>query len=875
MSAAAAVIALFQDEATRHVGHLRAGLERLAASPDDIAAVTRVRTAAGALAEMALLVEAEALANVARALEQRFGRGAPDRALLEAARGALGLLEACIGAPDPKQCGETDRAQAVLRALASPVASVAKTPQTAVRETMSVPDPALLGLFTQDLEHCVAELAQHLVALEESRGSPATLERLMRAAHSLKGAARITGLDVLVDLAHVMEDCFVAAQRGSLVLEPAHIDVLLAATDRMTALARVPADQLAAVLNAREPELRVISAQVAQISAPGNAAPPRLSIEPSLPPDPLLPSVIERLSSRAPENEGAASGDRVVRVTARSIERFVGLSGEALVEARRAGHFVDALARLKHHQSALADVIESHLAATGGASAELTEALSTCRNTTNELLGDLESYGRTLEDLSGRLYGEALKSRMRPFADGVQSLRRLARDTARRLGKKLVLEVIGERTGVDRDVLDTLGHPLQHLVRNAIDHGLEGPDARAASGKPAEGRLRIEARHHAGMLAITVSDDGAGVDLARLREKLIDRGLSERSVVERLSEAELLDFLFLPGFSTAREVSDISGRGVGLDVVKSAIEAAGGHVRVSTSAGRGTAFHLKLPVTRSVIRAVIVEIGSEPYAFPLLRVERLVKVPYSAVHTLERRRYVDLDGTSVGIVSAHELLETGDGETGDELLVVVVGDGARSFGLCVDRFLGEQDLVVRPLDTRLGKVPNVSAAAILSHGAPVLILDVEDVVRSIHQLLSREGPARRGRVERARAKKRVLVVDDSLTVRELQKQLLMTQGYEVDVAIDGMDGWQCLNKKVYDLVISDIDMPRMNGFALVKRIKDDERLSALPIVIVSYKDRPEDRVKGLEAGANYYLTKTSFQDHTLLDAVIDLIGEAS
>jgi two-component system sensor histidine kinase and response regulator WspE len=276
------------------------------------------------------------------------------------------------------------------------------------------------------------------------------------------------------------------------------------------------------------------------------------------------------------------------------------------------------------------------------------------------------------------------------------------------------------------------------------------------------------------------------------------------------------------------------------------------------------------------VRAVLADIGGEPYAFPHARVDRLIRVPRREVRSLENCQFATVDGVNVGLAFAAQLMDVEAAATGtDDLCVLLIGDVSGTYGLIVDSFRGEQDLVVRPLDPRLGKVPNISSAAILDDGSPVLIADVEDLLRSMDQYIQ-QGTLRRAEREapKARAQKRVLVVDDSITVREVQRQLLRAHGYDVDVAVDGQEGWNKVRAAQYDLVVTDIDMPRMTGLELVKRIRDDERLSQLPVVIVSYKDRGEDRLRGLEVGANYYLTKGSFHDSTYMDAIVALIGSA-
>jgi two-component system sensor histidine kinase and response regulator WspE len=579
--------------------------------------------------------------------------------------------------------------------------------------------------------------------------------------------------------------------------------------------------------------------------------------------------------------------DRVVRVAAESINRLMGLAGESLVESRRVQTLGSSMQRLKRKQSDLADVLEtlarrSETAVDPQTAAIVADAKARaleCRSLLVEQIEGLESYARRVDDLSDRLYREALKSRMRPFGDCVHGLPRMVRDLGRQLGKQVRLLVSGEATDVDRDVLESLEAPLNHLLRNAVDHGMESAAERLAKGKPALGTVRLDARHHAGVLAITVSDDGAGIDPEKIRTKIVERALVSPKVASDLSVPELLEFIFLPGFSTASCVTEISGRGVGLDAVRSAVEAASGMVKVAPEKSCGTSFHLQLPVTRSVMRAVVAEVAGEPYAFPLLRIERILRLAASELKTIGNAQYFVLGDANVSLVCAQQILGLGlPAAAQDELCIVVVGDRAQRYGVTVDKFLGEHDLVVRPLDTRLGKVQDIAAAAILMNGLPALIFDVDDIVRSIEKL------AHAGRVDKlsapgalshARAKKRILVVDDSITVREAERQLLANHGYAVDVAVDGIDGWNSVSNADYDLVISDIDMPRMNGLELVRTIKQNSKLACIPIVIVSYKDREEDRMRGLDAGANYYLTKSSFHDESLVQAVEELIGAAN
>ncbi len=502
-----------------------------------------------------------------------------------------------------------------------------------------------------------------------------------------------------------------------------------------------------------------------------------------------------------------------------------------------------------------------------------------CQEVLSDRLREIEMFDRRSIDLSNRLYEEALACRMRPFADGVQGFPRMVRDVARSLGKEARLEIVGEATRVDRDILARLDAPLGHLLRNAVDHGLESPAGRRAAGKPVEGVLRLEARHSAGALHVTVSDDGRGVDLDSLRRAVVERKLIDAHGAAALSEAELLEFLFLPGFSMKEAVTEISGRGVGLDVVQDMIKQVRGTVRVSSRPGQGTAFSSNCRSRSPWSVRCWRKISGEPYAFPLALIVRTLKVSRDRVELLEGRQHFDFDGQRIGLVAAHQVLETpAPAPASGELSVIVLGDASHTYGLVVERFLGERELVVQSLAGQLGKIQDIAAGALMPDGSPVLIVDTEDLLRSMDKLVSggRLSPVPHdGAAGSAKKRKRVLVVDDSLTVRELERKLLGNRGYDVEVAVDGMDGWNAVRTGHFDLVVTDIDMPRMDGIELVALINKDPNLKSIPVVVVSYKDREEDRQRGLEAGAAHYLTKGSFHDETLIQTVVDLIGDAA
>lgn len=745
----------------------------------------------------------------------------------------------------------------------------------------------LLDLFREEAETNALALEAGLVALDLGRATKEILEPLMRAAHSLKGAARIVGLQEAVVLAHAMEDVFVAAQRGRLALVPAQVDRLLAGVDVFARLASVDPETIPARLTAMATETAALVAEYGSfVNAPApETAPPAaeaVATAPAPVPGPTPPPPLRTPAPLSPppaETSGTREGNVVVGTG--TLDRLTGLAGESLVQARRAPDLVREFGSVKNSLARMSGLLEERPGGHAGQGAVPVAALAReveeSRAALVRALDALERHTHRTEEIADRLHGEAVAARMRPFGDGARGFPRLVRDTGRELGKEIVLEIRGEETRVDRDILALLESPLTHALRNACDHGIEPPAERASAGKDATGRIVLSAEHRAGALFVTVADDGRGLDPERIRARVAERGLAPASLVAEMKPSELFEFPFLPGFSTASAVTHVSGRGVGLDVVQSMVRDVGGRVSLSSTPGAGTVLTLQLPLTLSVVRALLFEVSGEPFALPLSRIDRVLEIPAERLGTAEGRAFVDVNGQAVGVLFARQPLGLPPaGEPSSTVKIVVLSDRLDTFGLAVDAFLGERQLVLRPLDPRLGKVPDVAAAALLEDGTPVLVLDAEDLVRSIHALLYEvdvESVRPKAGAGPAHRVKRILVVDDSITVREVERRLLASHGYEVDVSVDGMDGYNRVRTGHYDLVVTDVDMPRMNGIEMVSRIRAEASLARLPVVIVSYKDREEDRLQGLAAGASYYLTKGSFDDRKLITAVADLIGE--
>ncbi|MFY2764167.1 hybrid sensor histidine kinase/response regulator [Arenimonas sp. MALMAid1274] len=843
---------LMQEELARLLPQLRRFADALAHGEDGAAAAQWQRRLAGFQGATRALGDTPLPAVIERMQGLWQGVGSREEHVAQARRWMDALT--AIAAQ------EFEPAIAALQALANEPAAIAVPAPAAVPAGV---DARLRALFATEVDDKCNAMERVLLQLEQSPERLELVAPLMRAAHSIKGAARAVRNEDAVRLAHALEDCLSAAQKRALPLDAERLDLALRAVDR---LRRLGTDD--------SPAARQAAAELctALLAAPGPAAPA------------TAPGAAT-LAAPVPTYIDVEDTDPILRVRASHVGRLIALAGTGMVENRRLRPFGERQQRLRRDLAAasrLLDELHHELGApspqtpVGSQLAGLRQQLSSSRGTINQWLDEFGAYERESADLTERLYHHASQTRLRPFADIAESYPRMVRDLSRQLGKRARAVLSGEQLAVDRDVLERLDAPLTHLLRNALDHGIEDPARRLAAGKPEEGLLNIAASYRAGMLSIEVSDDGAGIDFQRVRARLrSERGLSDEEAAA-LDEDTLSESLFAAGFTTREEVSEISGRGVGLDVVRQMLKQLEGSVRLHSTPGAGTRFSLLVPISRAVTRAVAVGVAGETYAFPLLRIERLVRASPDQIHRREGMQYLALEGQNIGLVPLAELLDLGNTRGGGEGtdIVVVAQDGRRA-GFAVDSVLGEFDLATRPLDARLGRVADLAALALMPDGAPVVLLDTEDLMRGALERERQHGRlAGQGDEADASRRRRVLVVDDSISVRELVRQLLSAKGFDVEVAVDGMDAWMRLREWPCDLVVTDVDMPRMDGIELTRSIKQDPRLRNLPVVIVSYRDRPEDRSRGLEVHADAYLTKSDFQEHGFLDVVHSLIGDA-
>jgi two-component system, chemotaxis family, sensor histidine kinase and response regulator WspE len=734
-------------------------------------------------------------------------------------------------------------------------------------------DSEMFSLFLIELQNSLQVIGNNLLEIEDKPEDNSLLEAMMRAAHSIKGAARMIGIEAVVKLSHSMEDVFVAAQNNKIKLAKDSVDQLFVCVDLLKKLEDKSSIEVKDWSSENTESVHQYIHVLNIIQSGTNAPIPK-------------PIITTKESPAEPESKPRPKTENIVRVSADRINKLVGLAGELTVTTNWVREYSDSMLQLKRKHNDMLDKIErlrsllddsNHTEVERKLITDLQHNAENYRESLTTHIFSLDNFDRRSSSLSSQINHEVISSRMRPFSDSTQGYKRMVRDISNSLNKKVTLEIHGENTAVDRDILEKLDAPLNHMIRNAIDHGIESPEERLQKGKPETGKITVNASHQAGRLLIQVKDDGRGVDTENLREKILSKKLVNEQMAENLSKTELLDFLFLPSFSTRSEVTELSGRGVGLDIVHSALQEIRGKLHADTEIDHGMEINMELPLTLSVIRSLLVKIKDELYAFPLAKIQSLFTIKKQDISILEDKQYITINDKHIGLIHCAQILGEQTKKTVDEEIpIIIIGDWNMSYGLVVDELIGEKSLALRTLNKKLGKIKDISAAALTDDGEPVLVFDTDDLLQSIQDIISGKDLYKIGAVNEFDTSntKRVLIVDDSLTVREIEKKLLESKGYIVDVAVDGVDGWNIVRNGNYDLVISDVDMPRMNGIELIKLIKADASLRTLPVMMVSYKDRAEDKQKGLEAGADYYLTKGSFHDETLIEAVVDLIGEA-
>lgn len=725
--------------------------------------------------------------------------------------------------------------------------------------------------FLGELEEQVRMMNADLLALEREPGDAGHLKSLFRVAHTVKGAARAAAVPLIEQACHELESLLAKARDRKLQLGPDQFALLYAAADALADAGH----RLRAGESLADSPLAALHATVATSASAPAPASARRAVRTGA--SPAAPTA-------APTS--ARSSESQVRVKAERLDELLTSAGQLLVARRQAAVWTAEFEEL--HQLASRAAAEWRREGRAvrlalersGAAARTVQAVSGVEESFRRLVRESErlatvgiGQARALNAVTNDVLTRVRQLRIRPFADACEALPRAVRDLAAASGKDVQLTVRGGEVEADRAVLDGLREALLHIVRNAVDHGIEPPDARLRAGKPRQGTVTVAAALREDRIVVTVSDDGAGLNVGAIRSRIERMGMpvpgDDRDVARALLQG---------GLSTRTEATPVSGRGVGLDLVRAALEQVRGSVDLRWEEGRGTTLILQCPPTLASIRALLAIVASQTIAIPTTHLERLLRVTPASIKRVEGRDVLAGEGTPVPLVSLARILSPlVEKPVAGPLLVVLLRAGEQRLAVVVDELVAEEEIVLQPLSgTRgnggNGRLPLLSGAALLGTGSVALVLDVAAVVAA-GLGLDAGGLTFEEARPAGRAKSRILVVDDSITTRTLEQSILEAAGYDVLTAVDGADGWRQLQERGADLVVADIEMPRMDGFALCEAMRSSTRFKALPVVLVTALETPEHRARGLEVGADAYIGKSSFDQQGLLDTIHQLLGQ--
>ncbi len=746
----------------------------------------------------------------------------------------------------------------------------------------------LLATFRAEAEEHLAAITAGLARLEGALPAPEAAEVVaatFRAVHTLKGAARSVSLLDVEAVCQAMEAVLSRATRGDVALHGPLLAQLQQAADAIGRLleGRRDAVDVAALTSALE---RAAGASIAPAGPSGNASAGERAAaadrdRPMAPPAavdlasgrtqaPSPPPQVEPLAAPPDEAAGLPSAD-TVRVAAVKLDELFAQVEELLfpklAAAERVAEARALLAALAQHRAGGA----FHDGATAPDPAPALRAVEAqARALLEHLAYDAQALARAIDALQDVARG----LRLSPVGATLAPLARMARELAREQGKEVALTIEGADLEVDRKIVDALKDPLVHLVRNAVDHGIEPPAARQAAGKPPRGRVtlafRLRADRH---LEVRVEDDGRGIDLDQVRAAAVRARLLTEAEARALRDDEALALIYRAGVSTSPIITRLSGHGLGMAIVKERVEGLGGALHLESVPGQGTVFRLRVPTTVATFRGLLVCAGGQPYLLPLEAVDRVVRCAPEALCTLEGRLSIRWDDQLVPVADLAWLLDLPTNGARDGLAdrpCVLVRAGEERAALIVDEVAGDREVLVKDLRPPLVRLQFVASAGLLGTGRLVLVLRPPALVRACYQVgrLTERPPAQAPAAARPPV---ILVVDDSITTRVMEKNLLEAAGYQVRVAVDGAEAWTLLKTEPCDLVVSDVDMPRLDGFELTARIRADPALAELPVVLVTALESREDKERGIAVGANAYVIKSSFDQSNLLEIIRRLL----
>ena len=731
----------------------------------------------------------------------------------------------------------------------------------------------LLATFHIEAQEHIAAISAGLIELEKQPAperQKEIIEVIFRDAHSLKGAARSVNSSDIELVCQAMEGLFAMFKRGEMALSTQLFDLLNDATDMVNRLLSTADAPLA-------PEVR--SAVQAVHDKLVAAAKGMKFVD-----VPLLNAGVKQDSSALPPQKsegGATKGSDTIRIPSARLDSLL-LKAEELVSAKLAAR---QHVHLAQELTALLDSWKEQWSRLGAETLkedrkELVERNKIfSRSLENKLLGLRKTAAEDFRSISGMVDSllEEIKSVMLlPFSSLLDAFPKLVRDISREQDKEIELTMQGIEIEIDKRILQEIKDPLIHLVRNCIDHGLETTEVRKEKQKPEKGSLKITvSQKDSGKVEITVADDGGGINLDRVKGSAIKEGIITAEESAALSREESLALIFESGITTSHIITTVSGRGLGMAIVKEKVEKLGGTVAIQTTPDEGTTFNILLPLSLATFRGILIRSGGQLFAVPTVNVEKIQRLPWDEVRTVENRETILSDGRTVSLVRLDQILELPPQPAEDEdlfITVMLLSSGDKQLAFAIEEMLYEDEILLKNLGNQLARVRNIAGATLLGSGKVIPILNVPDLIKSALKIST--GSVRVAASEKGSKEAKmqsILLAEDSITARTLFVNILESSGYSVTAAVDGVDAFTKLCDGEFDLVVSDIEMPGMNGFELTEKIRADKRFAEIPIVIVTSLESPEDKKRGIDAGASAYIVKSSFDQSNLIEVVRRLI----